>query len=114
MYVLTDPTAGKPPGTGAVQKYWTEDSLLLPAVTVVSFFPGSLLRGGGVGVLGLRIVVQDVAASFWLNVAPEAVPLEFEVLASLMSAAAAVTLVDKTVDRNLDVCVLPWRALDRR
>ena len=22
VYVLTGPTAGKPPGTGAVQKYW--------------------------------------------------------------------------------------------
>ena len=22
VYVLTDPTAGKPPGTRAVQKYW--------------------------------------------------------------------------------------------
>ena len=32
MYVLTGPTAGKQPGTGAVQKYWNRGLPLLPAV----------------------------------------------------------------------------------
>ena len=41
-----------------------EDFLLLPAVTPVSLLSGSMHRGGFVCVLGLRIVVQDVAASF--------------------------------------------------
>ena len=38
--------------------------LLLPAVTPVSLLSGSMHRGGFVSVLGLRIFVQDVAASF--------------------------------------------------
>ena len=36
-----------------------EDFLLLPAVTIVSFLPGSLLRGG-VSVLGLRFALMFV------------------------------------------------------
>ena len=39
--------------------------LLLPAVAPVSLLFGSMHRGGFVSVLGLRIVVQDVAASFF-------------------------------------------------
>ena len=46
---------------------------MLPAVTPVSFLSGSMPRGGFVGVLGLRIVVQDVAASIGLAVAAAAV-----------------------------------------
>ena len=67
MYVLTDPTTGKPPGTG------TEDFLLLPAVTPVSFLSDAIHRGGFVGLLGLRIVIQVVAASLGLAVAAVAV-----------------------------------------
>ena len=88
-YVLTDPTTGKPPGTGAVQKYWKRGPPLIASGPVVSLLPdpalrdgfsvacsllsGSMHRGGFVGVLGLRIVVQDVAASLGLAVAAAAV-----------------------------------------
>ena len=66
---------------------------MLPVVTVS--FPVSAPCGRCVGVLGLRIVVQDVAASLGLAVAAAAVRLEFDVAASLMSAVAAATIVDK-------------------
>ena len=32
VYVLTDPTAGTPPGTGAVQKYWNRGLPLIASV----------------------------------------------------------------------------------
>ena len=59
---LTGPTAGKPLGTGAVQKYWNRGLPLIASGHCVSFLPVSVPRGRCVGVLGLRIVVQDVAA----------------------------------------------------
>ena len=43
MYVLTGPTAGKPPGTGAVQKYWNRGLPLIASVSVFWDF-GSLFR----------------------------------------------------------------------
>ena len=46
------------------QKTGTEMILLLPAITPVSLLSGSMHRGGFVSILGLRIVVQDVVASF--------------------------------------------------
>ena len=47
--------------------------LLLAAVTVVFFLPGSLLRRGCVCVLGLRFALpQDVAASWVPTVAAAA------------------------------------------
>ena len=73
VYVLTGPTAGKPPGTGAVQKYWNRGLPLIASGHCVSFLPVSVPRGRFVGVLGLRIVVQDVAASLGLAVAAAAV-----------------------------------------
>ena len=106
MYVLTDQTVGKPPGTGAVQKYWNRRLPLVASGHCVSFLPVSVPRGRCVGVLGLRIVVQDVAASLRLAVAAAAVRLEFDVAASLMSAVAAATVLHKTVDRIFDFCVL--------
>ena len=65
-------TAGKPPGTGAVQKYWNRGLSLIASGHCVSFLPVSVPRGR-VGVLGLRIVVQDVAKSLGLAVAAAAV-----------------------------------------
>ena len=63
------------------------------------YFLSSLLSAYKIPMSGLRAPSIDRAAA--------TVPLEFDVPASLMSA-------DKTVDRNLDGCVLPWRALDLR
>ena len=107
MYVQMDPTAHKPPGTGAVQKYWNRGLPLIASGHCISFHPVSVPRGRCVGVLGLRFALfQDVAASFGLTVAAAAVRLEFDVAASLMSAVAAATVTDKTIDRIFDVCVL--------
>ena len=59
-HVLTGPTAGKPPGTGAVKKYWNRGR---PRVAsghcCLSFLPVSALRDGFSHVLGLRIVVPE-------------------------------------------------------
>ena len=87
MYVLTDPTTGKPPGTGAVQKYWNRGLPLIASGH--SFLSGAIHRGGFVGLLGLRIVVQVDAASLGLAVAAVAVLLEFDVAASLWPAVPA-------------------------
>ena len=57
--------------------------LLLPAVTPVSLLSGSRHHGGFVGVLGLRIVVQVVAASLGLAVAAAAGNDETENMADL-------------------------------
>ena len=59
MYVLTGPTACKPPGTGAVQKYWNRGLPLIASGHSVSFLPVSVPRGLFVGVLGLRIVIHS-------------------------------------------------------
>ena len=95
VYVLTGPTACKPPGTGAVQKYWNRGLPLFASGHYVSFLPVSVPRGRCVGVLGLRFVVQDVAASLWLAVAAAAVRLEFDVAASLWPAVAAAAISTK-------------------
>ena len=80
-------------GLGRCKNTGTEDSLLLPAVTAVSFLPGSVPRGRCVGVLGLRFALfQDVATSFRLTVAAAAVRLEFDVAASLRSTPRAVSM----------------------
>ena len=57
MYVLTDLTAGKPPGTGALQKNWNRALLLIDSGPW-SLLPGSL-RDSCINVLGLRIVVSE-------------------------------------------------------
>ena len=62
--------------------------------------------GRCVGVLGLRIVVQDVAASLGLAVAAAAMPLEFDVAASLWPAVAAAT-----VRLEFDVAASLWPAV---
>ena len=54
-------------------------------------------RGGCVGVLGLRIVVQDVAASLGLAVAAAAMRLVFDVAASLGLAVAAAAIKFDTI-----------------
>ena len=64
-YVLTGPTAGKPPGTGAVQKYWNRGLPLIASGHCVSFLPVSMPRGHFVGVLGLRIVIHSGLAASW-------------------------------------------------
>ena len=87
---------------------------MLPAVTVVSFLPGSLHPGCCVSALGLRFALpQDVAASFWPAVAAAALSACRDVAASsvLTVAAAAIRLVldvaASPVGRRLfDVCVL--------
>ena len=89
MYVLTDPTTCKPPGTGAVQKYWNRGLPLIASGH--SFLSGAIHRGGFVGLLGHRIV----AASLGLAVAAVAVLLEFDVAASLWSAVAAAAISTK-------------------
>ena len=99
MYVLTGPTAGKPPGTGAVQKYWNRGLPLIASGHCVSFLPVSVPRGRSV--LGLRIVVQDVAASLGLAVAAAAVRLEFDVAASLWPDVAAAANSAKDVAASL-------------
>ena len=77
----------------AVQKYWTKVILLLPAVTVYSFLPGSLHRDGCVHVLGLRFVPPHVvAASLVPTVAAAAIRLELDVASSLMSAVATAAI----------------------
>ena len=101
VYVLTGPTAGKPPGTGAVQKYWNRGLPLISSGHRVSFLPVSVPRSRCVGVLGLRIVVQDVAASLGLAVAAAAVPLEFDVAASLWPAVAAAAHSERAPARDL-------------
>ena len=95
VYGLTCPTACKPPGTGAVQKYWNRGLPLFASGHCVSFLPVSVPRGRCVGVLGLRFVVQDVAASLGLAVAAAAVRLEFDVAASLWPAVAAAAISTK-------------------
>ena len=55
----------------------TEIVLLLLAVTPVSLLFGSMHRGGCVGVLGPRVVVQDVSASLGLDVAAAAIRFDF-------------------------------------
>ena len=95
MYVLTGPTAGKPPVTGAVQKYWNRGLPLFASGHYVSFLPVSVPRGRCVFVLGLRFVVQDVAASLGLAVAAAAMRLVFDVAASLWPAVAAAAISTK-------------------
>ena len=67
VYVLMGLTAGKPPGTGAVQKYWNRGLPLIASRHCVSFLPVSVPR---------RIVVRDVAASLGLAVAAAAIPCQ--------------------------------------
>ena len=106
VYVLTGPTAGKPPGTGAVQKYWNRGLPLFASGHYVSFLPVSVPRGRCVGVLGLRFVVQDVAASLRLAVAAAAMRLVFDVSASLWPAVAAAA-----VRLEFDVAASLWPAV---
>ena len=101
MYVLTGPTAGKPPGTGAVQKYWNRGLPRFASGHCVSFLPVSAPRGRSVGVLDLRFVVQDVAASLGLAVAAAAVRLQFDVAASLWPAVAAAAISTKGDETSL-------------
>ena len=93
-YVLTDrlQAAGN---RGGAENTGTEDFLLLPAVTHVSFLSDSMHRGGFVGVLGLRFVVLDVSVSLSPAVAAAAVRLEFDVPASLLPAVAAAAISTK-------------------
>ena len=86
-----DPTAGNAAGNRSVGKNTgTEVVLVLPAVNVVSFLPGSVPRGRCVGVLGLRFALpQGVAASFWPAVAAAAMRDFPDVAASLWLAVAA-------------------------
>ena len=95
VYVLTGPTAGKPPGTGAVQKYWNRGLPLFASDHYVSFLPVSVPRDRCVFVLGLRFVVQDVAASLELTVSAAAMRLVFDVAASLWPAVAAAAISTK-------------------
>ena len=95
MYVLTGPTACKPPGTGAVHKYLNRGLPLFASGHYVSFLPVSVPRGRCVFVLGLWFVVQDVAASLGLAVAAAAMRLVFDVSASLWPAVAAAAISTK-------------------
>ena len=82
VYVLTGPTAGQPPGTGAVQKYWNRGLPFFATDHYVSFLPVSVPRGRFVGVRTLRrhsgLLLRQQQC--------------FDVAASLMSAVAAATI----------------------
>ena len=89
VYVLTGPTACKPPGTGAMQKYWNRGLPLFASGHYVSFLSDSMPRGHFVGVLGLRIVVHDVSVSLGPAVAAAAISTKDDAGSLLPTVAAA-------------------------
>ena len=99
MYFLTGLTAGNAAGyRGGARNTGTEDILLLPAVLRRSLLPGSQHRQGFLLVLGLRVVVQDVAASLWPAVAAAAVKCSPDISASPLPAVAAAATLRRLVN----------------